>query len=96
MGLILSLLLFAANAGAETPIIVNPDSAPATAEETAAPVYAVITPEGNTPCRRILPKSRPPNPSRNGRIRIWSAWEKSGTANYSKKHGSESVHDAAL
>jgi flagellar basal body-associated protein FliL len=49
--LILSLLLFAAHAGAETPIFVNPDSAPATAEETAAPVYAVITPEGNTPCR---------------------------------------------
>ena len=46
LGLILSLLLFAAHAGAETPIVVNPDSAPATAEETAALVDAVITPEG--------------------------------------------------
>ena len=46
LGLILSLLLFAAHAGAETPIVFNPDSAPATAEETAAPVDAVITPEG--------------------------------------------------
>lgn len=42
LGLILSLLLFAAHAGAETPIVFNPDSAPATAEETAALVDAVL------------------------------------------------------
>ena len=39
---LLSLLLFAAHAGAETPIVVNPDSAPQTAEETAAMVDAIV------------------------------------------------------
>ncbi|MBR0513080.1 MAG: hypothetical protein IJK06_02375 [Clostridia bacterium] len=39
---LLSLLLFAAHAGAETPIVVNPDSAPQTAEETAAMVAAIV------------------------------------------------------
>ena len=40
--LLLSLLLFAAYADAETPIVVNPDSAPQTAEETAAMVDAIV------------------------------------------------------
>ena len=40
--LILSLLLFAAQAGAEAPIVVNPDSAPATAEKTAVLVDTVL------------------------------------------------------
>ncbi len=40
--LVLSMLLFAAHAGAEATIVVNPDSAPATAEETAAMADAVL------------------------------------------------------
>ena len=39
--LVLSLLLFTVYAGAEETIIVNPESAPGTAEETAAMVDAV-------------------------------------------------------
>ena len=40
--LTLSLLLFTAYAGAEAPIVVNPESAPGTAAETAALVDAVV------------------------------------------------------
>lgn len=40
--LMLSLLLFTVQAGAETPIVINPDSAPGTAAETAALVDAVV------------------------------------------------------
>ena len=40
--LMLSLLLFTARAGAEAPIVVNPESAPATAAETAVMVDAVV------------------------------------------------------
>lgn len=41
-GLTLSLLLSAVQAGAEAPVVVNPDSAPATAAETAAMADAVL------------------------------------------------------
>lgn len=41
-GLTLSLLLLTAQAGAEAPVVVNPDSAPATAAETAAMADAVL------------------------------------------------------
>lgn len=40
--LMLSLLLFTAHAGAEAPIVVNPDCAPGTSEETCAMVDAVV------------------------------------------------------
>ena len=40
--LVLSLLLFTAHAGAEAPIVVNPDAAPGMAAETAALADAVV------------------------------------------------------